>query len=64
MPISSILGAIYFLTEVSLGLFKRAKSGSVDVQDRGSLRVALSGAFGDRYRQYMQRTWRLIPGLY
>jgi protein-S-isoprenylcysteine O-methyltransferase len=26
--------------------------------------VALTGAFGDRYRQYMQRTWRLVPGLY
>jgi protein-S-isoprenylcysteine O-methyltransferase len=26
--------------------------------------VALSGAFGDRYRQYMQRTWRLVPGVY
>jgi protein-S-isoprenylcysteine O-methyltransferase len=26
--------------------------------------VALTGAFGDRYRQYTQRTWRLVPGLY
>ena len=26
--------------------------------------VALTGAFGERYRQYMQRTWRLVPGLY
>ena len=26
--------------------------------------VALTGAFGERYRQYMQRTWRLIPGVY
>jgi protein-S-isoprenylcysteine O-methyltransferase len=26
--------------------------------------VALSGAFGERYRQYMQRTARLLPGLY
>jgi protein-S-isoprenylcysteine O-methyltransferase len=26
--------------------------------------VALTGAFGDRYRQYMQRTWRLVPGVY
>jgi protein-S-isoprenylcysteine O-methyltransferase len=26
--------------------------------------AALAGAFGDRYRQYMQRTWRLVPGLY
>lgn len=25
---------------------------------------ALLGAFGERYRQYMQRTARLIPGLY
>ena len=26
--------------------------------------LALTGAFGERYRQYMQRTWRLVPGLY
>jgi protein-S-isoprenylcysteine O-methyltransferase len=26
--------------------------------------IALSGAFGERYRQYMQRTARLIPGVY
>jgi protein-S-isoprenylcysteine O-methyltransferase len=26
--------------------------------------LALSGAFGERYRQYMQRTARLIPGVY
>jgi protein-S-isoprenylcysteine O-methyltransferase len=26
--------------------------------------AALSGAFGERYRQYMQRTARLIPGVY
>jgi protein-S-isoprenylcysteine O-methyltransferase len=26
--------------------------------------VALTGAFGDRYRQYIQRTWRLVPGVY
>ncbi|HTV77799.1 MAG TPA: isoprenylcysteine carboxylmethyltransferase family protein [Steroidobacteraceae bacterium] len=25
---------------------------------------ALTAAFGEPYRQYMQRTWRLIPGLY
>jgi protein-S-isoprenylcysteine O-methyltransferase len=25
---------------------------------------ALTGAFGDRYRQYQQRTARLIPGMY
>jgi protein-S-isoprenylcysteine O-methyltransferase len=26
--------------------------------------AALAGAFGERYRQYMQRTARLIPGVY
>ncbi len=26
--------------------------------------LALAGAFGERYRQYMQRTSRLIPGVY
>jgi protein-S-isoprenylcysteine O-methyltransferase Ste14 len=26
--------------------------------------MALSGAFGERYRQYMHRTARLIPGVY
>jgi protein-S-isoprenylcysteine O-methyltransferase len=26
--------------------------------------IALSGAFGERYRQYVQRTARLIPGVY
>jgi protein-S-isoprenylcysteine O-methyltransferase Ste14 len=26
--------------------------------------AALTAAFGERYRQYMQRTARLIPGVY
>jgi len=26
--------------------------------------AALTGAFQDRYRQYVQRTWRLVPGIY
>jgi protein-S-isoprenylcysteine O-methyltransferase len=26
--------------------------------------AALAGAFGERYREYMRRTWRLVPGLY
>jgi protein-S-isoprenylcysteine O-methyltransferase len=26
--------------------------------------AALTGAFQERYRRYVQRTWRLVPGLY
>jgi protein-S-isoprenylcysteine O-methyltransferase len=26
--------------------------------------AALLGALGERYRSYMQRTWRLLPGIY
>ncbi len=39
IPLPSLLGALYFFSELALGLFKRAKGGSAGVADRGSTRV-------------------------
>jgi protein-S-isoprenylcysteine O-methyltransferase len=39
LPVSSLLGPIYFLSELLLSLFRRAKSGSAAGTDRGSMTV-------------------------
>ena len=37
MPIASLLGALYFVSEIALQIFKRAKSGAGRTEDGGSL---------------------------
>jgi protein-S-isoprenylcysteine O-methyltransferase len=39
MPISALLGLLYFLSEMGLQIFKRAKSGAGRTEDGGSLAV-------------------------
>jgi protein-S-isoprenylcysteine O-methyltransferase len=39
MPISSLLGLLYCLSEIGLQIFRRAKAGAARADDRGSLRV-------------------------
>jgi protein-S-isoprenylcysteine O-methyltransferase len=39
VPISALLGLLYFLSELGLQIFKRAKSGAARTEDGGSLAV-------------------------
>jgi protein-S-isoprenylcysteine O-methyltransferase len=39
MPISPLLGALYFVSEIGLQIFRRAKSGAARTEDGGSLGV-------------------------
>jgi protein-S-isoprenylcysteine O-methyltransferase len=39
MPIASLLGTLYFVSEIALQIFKRAKSGAGRTEDGGSLGV-------------------------
>ncbi len=57
VPVADLVGVLYFLSELLLGLFRRAKSGSPGIADRGStavlwivIGVSISAAYQIEFR--------------